>query len=68
MTDDFSARPPRILTTEQRQARDAQRKAEAKEAMRDHEMGQKPFHENRERPQSAALGAQSRCKQMIPGG
>jgi hypothetical protein len=70
MTDDFSARPPRILATELRQARDAQREAEAKETMRDHETAQKAFHKNREpqTPQSAVLGAQSRCKQVIPGG
>jgi len=55
MTDDFPARPPRILTTEQRQARDAQRKAEAKEAMRDHEMAQKAFHENRKRLKALRL-------------
>jgi len=55
MTDDFSARPPRILTTEQRQARDAQRKVEAKEAMRDHEMAQKAFHENRKRLKALRL-------------
>ena len=55
MTDDFSARPPRILTTEQRQARDAQRKVEAKEAMRDHEMAQKALHENRKRLKALRL-------------
>jgi hypothetical protein len=55
MTDDFSARPPRILTTELRQARDAQREAEAKEAMRDHEMAQKAFHENRKRLKALRL-------------
>jgi DNA-binding TFAR19-related protein (PDSD5 family) len=55
MTDDFSARPPRILTTEQRQARDAQREAEAKEAMRDHEMAQKASHEKRKRLKALRL-------------
>jgi hypothetical protein len=45
----FEARPPRILTSEQRKARDADRRASAEEAIRDHEAAQKAFYKNRER-------------------
>jgi hypothetical protein len=44
MSRDFSVRPPRILTSAEREARDAARLADAAEAMREHEEAQKAFH------------------------
>ena len=51
----FEARPPRILTSEERKARDAERRAKAEEAMRDHEAAQKAFYKNRERLRAERL-------------
>ena len=34
MTDDYSVRPPKTLTPEERKARDAMRRADAEQAMR----------------------------------
>ena len=48
MTEDFSVRPSKPLTSEQRKARDAARRADAEAAMREHEAAQKAFHANRE--------------------
>lgn len=49
MTEDYSARPPKTLTPEERKARDALRRADAEQAMREHEAAQKAFYDNRER-------------------
>ena len=49
MNNEFAGRPPRILTSEERKARDAERRADAEQAMREHEAAQKAFHENFER-------------------
>ncbi|WP_298108812.1 hypothetical protein [Bradyrhizobium sp.] len=49
MNNQFSGRPPRILTSEERKARDAERRADAEQAMREHEAAQKAFHDNFER-------------------
>ncbi|HET7888095.1 MAG TPA: hypothetical protein VFL62_17870 [Bradyrhizobium sp.] len=49
MAEHFSARPARVLTPEQRMARDAERRADAEQAMREHEAAQKAFHDNRKR-------------------
>jgi hypothetical protein len=49
MSNQFSGRPPRILTAEERKARDAERRADAAKAMREHQAAQKAFHENFER-------------------
>ena len=49
MTESFEVRSPRILTSEERKARDAQRRADAEQAMREHEAAQKAFYKNRER-------------------
>ena len=49
MTEDYSARPPKTLTLEERKARDALRRADAEQAMREHEAAQKAFYDNRER-------------------
>jgi hypothetical protein len=55
MTEDFSVRPSRPLTPEERKARDAARRADAEEAMREHEAAQKAFHANRERLKALRL-------------
>ena len=49
MTEDFSVRPNKPLTPEERKARDAQRRADAEQAMREHEVAQKAFYANKER-------------------
>jgi hypothetical protein len=54
------AQPPRILTPEMRKARDAERRAAAEEAMRDHEAAQKAFHENRERLRAERLAREAK--------
>ena len=46
MTDHFIERPPRILTPEARKAREEERRLKAEQAMRDHEVAQRQFHEN----------------------
>jgi hypothetical protein len=55
MTEDHSVRSPKILTSEERKARDAARRADAEQAMREHEAAQKAFHENRERLKALRL-------------
>ena len=54
MTEDFS-RPPRLLTSEERKARDAARRADAEQAMREHEAAQKAFYANKERLKALRL-------------
>jgi hypothetical protein len=49
MTEEYAVRPPKTLTPEERKARDALRRADAEQAMREHEAAQKAFYENRER-------------------
>ena len=61
MTDNFEAHHPRILTPEQRKARDAARRADAEQAMREHEAAQKAFHENRERLKAERLAREARA-------
>jgi hypothetical protein len=55
MTEDFSVRPSKPLTPEQRKARDAQRRADAEQAMREHEVAQKKFYANKERLRTQRL-------------
>jgi hypothetical protein len=55
MTDEYSVRPPKTLTPEERKARDALRRADAEQAMREHEAAQKAFYENRERLKAQRL-------------
>ncbi len=55
MLDNTEERSPRVLTPEQRKARDATRKADAEKAMRDHEAAQKAFYANRERLRAERL-------------
>ena len=61
MTDDFTVRSPRILTSEERKARDAQRRADAEQAMREHEAAQRAFHANRERLRAERLEREARA-------
>ena len=49
MVEAYSTRPARVLTREERMARDAKRRADAEQAMREHEAAEKAFHENRKR-------------------
>ena len=60
MTEDYEARPPKILTSEERKARDAQRRADAEQAMREHEAAQRRFYANRERLRAERLARESR--------
>jgi len=59
MLDNLSDRQPRILTPEQRRARDAARKADAEQAMREHDAAQKAFYANRERLRAERLARES---------
>lgn len=61
MKEDFSARPPRVLTREQRLARDAKRRAEAEEALRDHAAARKAFDENRKRLKAERLAREAQA-------
>ena len=60
LTEEYSARPPKILTSEERKARDAVRRADAEQAMREHEAAQKAFHENRKRLKAERLAREAR--------
>ena len=62
MTEDYAARPPKILTSEERKARDAARRADAEQAMREHEAAQKAFHENRERLKALRLAREQAAR------
>ena len=55
MSEEYSVRPPKTLTPEERKARDAMRRADAEQAMREHEAAQKAFYENRERLKALRL-------------
>lgn len=55
MQEDYSLRPPKTLTPEQRKAREAARRADAEQAMREHEAARKAFYENRERLKALRL-------------
>ena len=60
MADTFEARPARVLTPEQRVARNAERRADAEQAMREHEAAEKAFHENRKRLKAERLARERR--------
>jgi hypothetical protein len=60
MSDQYSVRPPRILTSEERKARDAERRADAEQAMREHHAAQKALRENRERLRAERLAREAR--------
>ena len=67
MTDDYEARPPKILTSEERKARDAVRRADAEQAMREHEAAQKAFYENRERLRALRLAREQGSRTASQG-
>ncbi|MBV8925288.1 MAG: hypothetical protein JOZ74_07940 [Bradyrhizobium sp.] len=62
MTEDYSVRSPKILTPEERKARDAARRADAEQAMREHEAAQKAFYENRERLKALRLAREAAAR------
>jgi hypothetical protein len=55
MQNDTAYQSPRVLTPEQRKARDEVRKVEAAAALREHAAAEKAFHANRERLKAARL-------------
>jgi hypothetical protein len=61
MTEDYSVRRQAPITTEQRKARDAERRADAEQAMREHEAAQKAFRENHERLRAQRLAREARA-------
>ena len=63
MTEDFSVRPSKPLTPEQRKERDAVRRADAEQAMREHEAAQKAFYANKERLKALRLARERKEKQ-----
>jgi len=59
------------LTPEQRRERDAQRRADAVEALADYEKAQKAFHANRERLRAERLAREAQAeaaKQTVKAG
>ncbi len=62
MTEDFSVRPSKPLTPEQRKERDAVRRADAEQAMREHEAAQKKFYANKERLRAQRLAREQSKK------
>jgi hypothetical protein len=60
MLDNITDRTPRILTPEQRRARDVARRADAEQAMREHDAAQKAFHTNRERLRAERLAREEK--------
>lgn len=61
MNEDFSARPPRVLSREQRLARDAKRRAEAEEALRDYAAARKAFDDNRKRLKAERMAREAKA-------
>ena len=60
-TEDFTARSPRILTSEERKARDAARRVDAEQAMREHEASERHFQANHERLRAERLAREARA-------
>jgi hypothetical protein len=57
--EQISNRQPKALTSEERKARDAARRAEAEQAMREHRTAQKAFHENHDRLKAERLAREA---------
>lgn len=55
MTYEPSEHSPRTLTAEERKARNETRRADAEQAMREHEAARKAFYANRERLRAERL-------------
>jgi hypothetical protein len=71
MHGDSIYQSPRVLTPEQRKARDAARKADAEVALRERAAAEKAFHANRERLRAARLArelAEEAAKNAPPRG
>jgi hypothetical protein len=60
MNENFSDRPPQVRTAEERQARDAKRRVDAEQAMREHEATQRAFYQNHERLRAERLAREAR--------
>ncbi|CCE05082.1 conserved hypothetical protein [Bradyrhizobium sp. STM 3843] len=63
MSDKIADRTPRILTPEERRARDAARRADAEQAMREYREAQRAFHANRERLRAERLAREAQKAQ-----
>lgn len=61
MTENYSIRPARILTPEQRKARAAERQADAEQALRERDVAQKAFDKNRERLRAERLAREGQA-------
>ena len=61
MSEEFTVRPPRVLNREQRRARDAKRRAEAEQAMREVAAARKAFEENRKRLREERLAREAQA-------
>jgi hypothetical protein len=59
MTDDFSLRPAKPRTVEERKARDQARRVDAAQAMLEYEAAQKAFYKNRERLRAERLAREA---------
>jgi hypothetical protein len=59
MNNDFSVRPPKWRTREEKKARDAARQTDAVQAMLEHEAAQRAFHQNRERLRAERLAREA---------
>jgi hypothetical protein len=59
MTDNFSPQTPKILTSEERKARDTASRADAEQAMREHQAARKAFYENRDRLRADRLAREA---------
>jgi hypothetical protein len=65
MTEDFQVRQTKPLTPEERKVRDAARRADAEQAMREHEAAQKAFYANKDRLKALRL-ARERAEDKAP--
>lgn len=61
MITNISDRSPRVLTPEQRRARDAVRQADAELAMREHEAAQKAVYDNLDRLRALRLAREAQA-------
>jgi hypothetical protein len=59
MTDSFSVRPHKLLTAEEKKARDAARRTDAVQAMLEHEAAQRAFDQNRQRLKAERLAREA---------
>jgi hypothetical protein len=67
MSEHSSDHSARVLTPEQRRARDATRRADAEQAMREHHEAQKAFYANRERLKAERLAREARKESRKTG-